>query len=856
MPEQEAPLLIQEDEVPENWKPTEAAPIQPQSAPPPADGVPYYFRGSISPNLQHDAYLVGALGKTSRIASTPLMPPPPSANPQINSAIQSSIIVNTSTSTTISTGLKFRGTWLASTQYAINDVVIFNGAAYVAILASTGLQPDNNHDNGPAEGNFSLGSPAWTLLSENFVFNANPVAGSGVGWAAFIARQLNNTALGNSGVIGPITTSTVGEIGFLVSCQSTDNVPAAGWTRIFADGFSDGAYVKTFPNITTINDTIATSRGAQLLLFGGQWNKSLSLTITSVAIASNVVTCLCANNFIVGTQITFSGLSSANFLNGTTATITAANSTSFQVSFTHANYGPTADSGTATNLPYLQTSGLITGASGNPSFTFPNPIKVGSVLIACATSNDINYIPNINSISTTQGDSFTILNSNGFISGSAFSADIAYAQVAKGGNTTISLTVTGPSSALKVCFFEMPGAPPAYVPYDVFEFRGSFFVCLKETSQDAFADPTSWGQISQGTGSVDAVTGTYTATLSDYGRLIINKTSSTVTVNLPAVPPINSWWTVVGVEQGSGGTITLSPNGATIDGSSANRTLSDGQSLFIFADGGAYDSIGGFGLGSAMGGVNEQTVSYTAVLGDSGKLVSMNGSNLTLTLPNPVPTARWFIAIQNINSTALTIANNGLTIDGVLGSLLLGSNGGIVIYSDGTNYRTLHGVNAITVPSIFTISGPDGGGNVTIGFVNQSAGKVFASPPTTTGQPSFRALVASDIPIVPLAVAEVQATFQSGTVTGVLRLPGNLIPPKGIYRVSGFMLLQANPAAGSLDMAIGWTDQFGNSDSDANGVNGAPNDINTASAAGTFSSGTMVVVSDGIHDITFTMTLT
>ena len=37
---------------------------------------------------------------------------------------------------------KYRGAWAIGTAYAVNDVVSYNGTAYIAILAGTGQEPD------------------------------------------------------------------------------------------------------------------------------------------------------------------------------------------------------------------------------------------------------------------------------------------------------------------------------------------------------------------------------------------------------------------------------------------------------------------------------------------------------------------------------------------------------------------------------------------------------------------------------------------------------------------------------------------------------------------------------------------
>lgn len=193
-----------------------------------------------------------------------------------------------------------------------------------------------------------------------------------------------------------------------------------------------------------------------------------------------------------------------------------------------------------------------------------------------------------------------------------------------------------------------PSSPtPPYEPYQVVKFRGSMFVCLSETSSDAFTAPTKWALIGPGIGSVDVL-----------------------------------------------------------------------------------------------------TASYSAVAADTGRLLSFNLSSAgSLTLPNPVPAppagvteTGWMIFVQNIGAGALTISNNGLKIDGVAASLSLGQNQGLLIFADSTgNYETQHGMNSVVMPGIFTSSGPDGSGQVTIGLATESANMFFTGPTSGLAAiPTFR----------------------------------------------------------------------------------------------------------------------
>ena len=92
--------------------------------------------------------------------------------------------------------------------------------------------------------------------------------------------------------------------------------------------------------------------------------------------------------------------------------------------------------------------------------------------------------------------------------------------------------------------------------------------------------------------------------------------------------------------------------------------------------------------GSSSAGVNaEGTASnYTAVAGDSGMLITMNGSSRTLSLPATPPSATWNVSVENLNASALTVSPNGPQINGSASGMILQQYQTIMIWTDGTNY--------------------------------------------------------------------------------------------------------------------------------------------------------------------------
>ncbi|MBS1902256.1 MAG: hypothetical protein JSS75_00955 [Bacteroidetes bacterium] len=111
---------------------------------------------------------------------------------------------------------------------------------------------------------------------------------------------------------------------------------------------------------------------------------------------------------------------------------------------------------------------------------------------------------------------------------------------------------------------------------------------------------------------------------------------------------------------------------------------------------------------------------------------------------------------SDVGTSILSIANGGTgasTANGALNNLLptQTSNGGKFLTTDGTNASWSTAVTSVglSLPSIFTVSNSPvtTTGTLTATLANQGGNTVFAAPADgSTGAPSFRNLVASDIP--------------------------------------------------------------------------------------------------------------
>jgi hypothetical protein len=109
-----------------------------------------------------------------------------------------------------------------------------------------------------------------------------------------------------------------------------------------------------------------------------------------------------------------------------------------------------------------------------------------------------------------------------------------------------------------------------------------------------------------------------------------------------------------------------------------------------------------------------KTASYPVVEADDGAVYFFNSASaLTATLLAAVPYGTWKITLINIGTGVLTIAPNGLNLNGSSASITLAQNTGVTIFTDGTNYVANLGASAGTATTNGTLGITiDGGGSV------------------------------------------------------------------------------------------------------------------------------------------------
>ena len=134
--------------------------------------------------------------------------------------------------------------------------------------------------------------------------------------------------------------------------------------------------------------------------------------------------------------------------------------------------------------------------------------------------------------------------------------------------------------------------------------------------------------------------------------------------------------------------------------------------------------------GGAAGGINAQSSAYTAIASDSGKLITQSTNGANVTLPNPAPSATWFVTIKNNSSGNIAIVPNGLTLDGSASNFVISAGAVIAVYSNGTNYFSSLAAGGVNVG--FSNAQATSSNSWTIGSIQNTVGTAkFAG---TSGQ--------------------------------------------------------------------------------------------------------------------------
>lgn len=127
-------------------------------------------------------------------------------------------------------------------------------------------------------------------------------------------------------------------------------------------------------------------------------------------------------------------------------------------------------------------------------------------------------------------------------------------------------------------------------------------------------------------GGVISKTATYAAQNSDNAKLVSFSSGSAVTYTLQSTSVASAWF--VFVENVGAGTLTIDPNGLTLDGSASTLSVAQNQGLGIFWDGSNYFTVRGMatGGGGGTGTVTSVALTVPSWLTVAGSPVTTSGT--------------------------------------------------------------------------------------------------------------------------------------------------------------------------------------------------------------------------------------
>jgi hypothetical protein len=334
------------------------------------------------------------------------------------------------------------------------------------------------------------------------------------GWAVFVAANVNNP-LTDGAPPGFVGISLGGQYGTAISFLNVPTTAPVSVSYSTASGWVDN-----------------------LALFGGV-SYPLDAGVTNVSLTSNIITVVCSQNFVVGTQVIFENFTGGTVtpLNGLIGTILTQSPTGFTASLVAADIlSVSTATGDVLNVPYLQIATLGPSFSSFPqTISLPNPVKAGSTIFIAVINNRVSGVNSTGAISSVSDgvNTYAFANSQGAPFGGY--ANIAWASDVAAGSPTI--TVNGSfsgniSTGTIIVVMELP--------------EGEFLSSISGNAGIAGATLTLSGDASttttaDGSGNYtfsNLANGNYVVTPS-LGGLVFTPTSRNVTINNVDVTGVN-----------------------------------------------------------------------------------------------------------------------------------------------------------------------------------------------------------------------------------------------------------------------------------------------------------------------------
>lgn len=144
-------------------------------------------------------------------------------------------------------------------------------------------------------------------------------------------------------------------------------------------------------------------------------------------------------------------------------------------------------------------------------------------------------------------------------------------------------------------------------------------------------------------------TANYTAQLSDSGVLIVFNSSSNLTLTLPSSPP-NAFWNIF-VENIGTGTLTISPNGLDLDGSSSSLSILTNHGVIVKTDGTNYFT--------ERGRMPLATTSVPGLVAPDGTIITVSSGAITV----PKASSSVFGVVE-VDGTTITASGGVISSTG------------------------------------------------------------------------------------------------------------------------------------------------------------------------------------------------
>jgi hypothetical protein len=502
------------------------------------------------------------------------------------------------------------------------------------------------------------------------------------------------------------------------------------------------------------------------------------LALTGAILNADLAGSIAASK-LVGTDIATVGTITSGIWNGSTIAVANGGTGVTSVTTTPA---ATAFSGWDANKN-LSANSHIDGYTTTATAAGTTTLTVGSTKYQYFTGTTTQTVTLPVVTTLVNGQQFVIVNlSTGVVTVQTSGLNAVQAMAA---NTQLTVTVANTAGGTGTASWSW-----SYVPAQ----SAALPVAMGGTGQSTAL--TQWGVIYASATTTMASTAAGTA-----GYLLTSNATSAPTyqqINLGTSAGLTGTLTVA-----KGGTgvaaVTTAPTATAFAGWDANKNLS------------ANNHIQGYTTTATAAGTTTLTVASTYMQYFTGTTTQ------TVVLPVATTLANGFaFQIVNNSSGVVTVQTSGANVvqamaaNSVLNITLINTAGGTGTASWSWQYATLATGSVTSVglslPSIFTVSGSPvtGSGTLTATLASQTANTFWAAPNGSAGAPTFRAIVAADIPTLNQnttgTAANITATSNSTLATlSALSLPGS--------QVSGNISGNAANVTGTVAIGNGGTGQ-------------------------------------------------